>query len=254
VGTGFSFEVVNATDYDDLRPAYAPAAAAWVLERGELAARSLVVDLAAGTGRLSRRFADLGCEVVAVEPARNMRAVLEERLPGVRVLEGTAESIPLRDGAADALVVGNAFHHFDPGPAVEEIRRVLRPGGAFALFWARPELQDPSRDPLMRGVDEAVDRIRAASPIAEAYERWSDTQEPIEGFTPFERRSFPIAHVLPSARLADLYATSSDVASLSDDARAALLDRIRGLASELPEVLELPARSDVDLCRRTGAA
>jgi SAM-dependent methyltransferase len=253
VGTGFSFEIVNAIDYDDLRPAYAPAAAAWVLEGGGLAAGSLVVDLAAGTGQLSRRFADLGCEVVAVEPASNMRGVIEERLPGVRVLEGAAESIPLRDGAADAVVVGNAFHHFDPDAAVEEISRVLRPGGALALFWARPELEDPHRGSVMRRIDEAIDTMRATSRIVEAYERWSEPQDRIDGFTSFERRSFPTLHVLPSERLADLYATSSDVAALRAEARSELLDRIRQLAAELPEVLRLPARSDVDLCRRERA-
>jgi predicted RNA methylase len=72
----FSFESVNATDYDELRPTYAPEAVRWVAERALLEPGSLVVDLAAGTGQLSRRFAHLGVRVVAVEPAANMRAVL----------------------------------------------------------------------------------------------------------------------------------------------------------------------------------
>jgi SAM-dependent methyltransferase len=182
-----------------------------------------------------------------------MRAVLGERLPGVRVLEGSAEAIPLGDGSADAVVVGNAVHHFDPEPAFAELRRVLRPGAALALFWARPELEDPSRGHAMRRIDEAIDAIRETSPIVEAYRRWSDPQDRIDGFTPFERRSFPTTHVLPSARLADLYATSSDVASLPAGLRSELLEEIARLASELPERLELPARSDVDLCRREGA-
>lgn len=253
MGTGFSFEAVNALDYDELRPDYAPESAAWVAERGGLAAGSLVVDLAAGTGRLSRRFALLGVEVVAVEPARNMRAVIEERLPTVRVLEGSAESIPLGEWSADAVVVGNAFHHFDADRALPEIRRVLRPGGVLALFWARPALEDPRRQVAMRRIDEAVGRIRATSPIVAAYERWSDARGSIQGFSTFERGSFPMTHVLPSARLADLYATSSDVASLPAEARSALLDLIREVAAGLPEVLELPARSDIDLCRREPA-
>jgi predicted RNA methylase len=73
---GFSFESVDATDYDELRPTYAPAAVGWVAERGRLQRGSLVVDLAAGTGQLSRRFASLGVRVVAVEPAANMRAII----------------------------------------------------------------------------------------------------------------------------------------------------------------------------------
>jgi len=82
-------------------------------ERGGLGEGSLVVDLAAGTGQRSKRFAPLGVTVVAVEPARNMRSLIADRLPAVRVLDGSAEAIPLGDGVADAVVVGNAFHHFD---------------------------------------------------------------------------------------------------------------------------------------------
>ncbi|MDQ4109234.1 MAG: class I SAM-dependent methyltransferase [Actinomycetota bacterium] len=77
----FSFEAVDALDYDELRPSYAPEAIAWVAERGSLRPGSTVVDLAAGTGQLSRRLADLGMDLVAVEPAPNMRTVLEERYP-----------------------------------------------------------------------------------------------------------------------------------------------------------------------------
>lgn len=145
--TGFRFESVNARDYDALRPDYAPEAVAWVVERGALGSGSLVVDLAAGTGQLSKRFAGLGVRLVAVEPARNMRSVIEERLPAVRALDGSAEAIPLSDGVADAVVVGNAFHHFDEGRAFGEIRRVLHPGGALAAFWAWPSGHDTARYP-----------------------------------------------------------------------------------------------------------
>ncbi len=134
MGTGFSFELVDADAYDALRPDYAPEAVAWVVERGSLDEASLVVDLAAGTGQLSKRLVLLGLKLVAIEPARNMRSVIEERLPSVRALDGSAEAIPLADGSADAVVVGNAFHHFDAERAFEEIQRVLRPGGALALL------------------------------------------------------------------------------------------------------------------------
>ena len=132
----FSFEVVNGVDYDELRPGYAPEAVAWVAERGSLRHGSIVVDLAAGTGQLSKRFVDLGVDPIAVEPAKNMRAVMEQRMPSVRVEDGTAEAIPLNDDSVDVVVVGNAFHHFDRDSAFAEIRRVVRPGGALALFWA----------------------------------------------------------------------------------------------------------------------
>ena len=247
----FSFEVVNALDYDELRPDYAPQAVAWVVERGGLAAGSLVVDLAAGTGQLSRRFIPLGVELVAVEPAANMRAVLEERLPAVRVLDGTAESIPLDDGSVDAVVVGNAFHHFDRERAFAEIARVPRPGRGLALFWAWPVEEESLSYPGLREVDEVVESTRESSEIATAYRTWAEPPQAAEGFGPFERREFPMTHVIPSERLADLYATSSDVGSLPPAARADLLDRIRHLSRGLPEILRLPARSVIDLCFRS---
>jgi SAM-dependent methyltransferase len=244
----FNFEVVNALDYDELRPGYASRAVAWVAERGALAAGSLVVDLAAGTGQLSRRFIPLGVDVVAVDPAANMRAVLEVRLPAVRVLDGTAESIPLGDGAVDAVVVGNAFHHFDRERAFAEIARVLRPGRMLALFWAWPIEDESLRYPALREIDEVVESTRESSQIATAYRTWTEPPKAAEGFGPFERREFPMTHVIPSERLADLYATSSDVASLPAAARADLLDRIRQLSRGLPEILRLPTRSVIDLC------
>ena len=119
----FNFEVVDALDYDELRPEYAPEAVAWVAERCGIGPGSRVVDLAAGTGRLSGRFVQLGVDVIAVEPAANMRAVLEERFPAVRAIVATAESMPMDDGTVDAVVVGNAFHHFERDAAMAEIGR-----------------------------------------------------------------------------------------------------------------------------------
>lgn len=247
---GFSFEVVDASDYDDLRPDYAWEAIDMVVSRGELGPTSLVVDLAAGTGQLSRRLVSRGLHVVAVEPARNMRAVLDRQLPTVNVLEGTAEAVPLDDGTVDAVVVGNAFHHFVRDHALTEIRRVLRDGGSLALFWAWPLEEEQRQIAGMGAVLEAVERARTTSSIMAAYRSWAEPPPPADGFEPFERSEFPVTHVLPSARLADLYATSSDVASMQAGARAELLDRIRALAQELPDTLELPARTVVDLCVR----
>ena len=250
----FSFESVNATDYDELRPTYAPEAIRWVAERARLGPGTLVVDLAAGTGQLSRRFVGLGVRVVAVEPAANMRAVLATNLPDVTAVPGTAEAIPLGDGEADAVVVGNAFHHFDAEDAFAEIRRVLRPGGALALFWARTDEHPDGLRLGIREIDEVVERERASSPVVEAYFSWFDPPERIGGFTPLERCSFATTRTISSARLADLYATSSDIASLPEPRRGRLLERIGELAADLPETLELAERSDVQLWFRDEAS
>ena len=261
---GFDFEAVDALDYDELRPTYAPEAVGWVADRARLEPGSTVVDLAAGTGQLTRRFSELGCHVIAVEPAANMLAVLREHAPEVTALEGTAERIPIDDASVDAVVVGNAFHHFDADRASREIRRVLRPAGALGLFWARsarapaPALpgdssilaEDPATVSVMREIERLVGRVRGTSAFVDAYLAWYEPQ-PLEGFTDFERRSFPTTHAIPSDRVADLYATSSEIASLPADVRGDLLEAIAGLAADLPRTLELREYSEVMLWFRT---
>lgn len=247
---GFDFEAVDARDYDELRPTYAPEAVAWVADRAGLDPGSTVIDLAAGTGQLARRFAAIGCRVTAVEPAANMRAVLRDAVPDVMTLAGTAERIPLEDGTSDALVVGNAFHHFDADRAAGEIRRVLRPHGALALFWARADEEDPTVISVTQAIDRLVERVRGTSAFIDAYRSWYEPQN-VEGFTAFERRFFLVAHTIASRRVADLYATSSDIASLPPGVRHDLLARITELTVGLPETLELRERSDVMLSFRT---
>ena len=91
-----------------------------------------VLDLGAGTGKLSSVLLDLGIEVVAVEPDDEMRAHID---PRATVLRGTAEDLPVADSSVDAVVVGQAWHWFDPAAALESVRRVLRPGGTLGLLW-----------------------------------------------------------------------------------------------------------------------
>ena len=251
MGQRFDFEIVDAADYDELRPGYAPEAVAWVVELARLAPGSVVVDLAAGTGQLSKQLLALGFDVVAVEPASNMRSVLEEKLPAVRTVDGTAEALPFEDGSVDAVVVGNAFHHFERARAFAEIRRVLRSGGALALFWAWPLEEEQRSIPGIDAVYEVVEAARTDSSIIAAYRSWAEPPQPAAGFGRFERREFPLTHVLAAARLADLYATSSDVAAMPRDRRTRLLERIRDLARDLPETLRLPSRTVVDVARRS---
>jgi ubiquinone/menaquinone biosynthesis C-methylase UbiE len=124
-----SFDRV-AGAYRRARPSYPAAAVEWALEA---APGRRVVDLAAGTGKLTEVLVAAGADVVAVEPLANMRAELERALPSVRALDGSAERIPLPGGSADAVLVGQAFHWFDGPAALAEIARVLVPGGALGL-------------------------------------------------------------------------------------------------------------------------
>ena len=121
-----------ATAYAEHRPDYAQAAVRWALER---APGSRVLDLGAGTGKLTATLVSLGAEVIAVEPDPAMLTELRRALPTVRALPGSAEAVPLPDASVDAVLAGNAMHWFDMNVAGPEIARVLEPDGILAGLW-----------------------------------------------------------------------------------------------------------------------
>lgn len=129
--------------YERARPEYPPEAVAWLAERLGLRPGRVVVDVAAGTGKLTRLLVPTGARVVAVEPLAEMRAVLRQAVPEAEALEGTAEALPLRAGFADAITVAAAFHWFRHDEALSEFARVLRPGGRLAIVY---NLRDPASD------------------------------------------------------------------------------------------------------------
>jgi SAM-dependent methyltransferase len=128
-----------AAAYERARPTYPEEAVRWLA--GEEPRD--VVDLGAGTGKLTRALVALGHRVTAVEPLDEMRAELEAAVPQVRAVAGTAEAIPLPDASADVVTCGQAFHWFDHERALPEIARVLRPGGRLALVWNTRDDDDP---------------------------------------------------------------------------------------------------------------
>ncbi|MFC0546741.1 class I SAM-dependent methyltransferase [Kutzneria chonburiensis] len=129
----------RAADYAEHRPDYPVDAVRWALAPVSTATPT-VLDLAAGTGKLTAVIASLGLDVVAVEPDDAMRAELAALMPAVTALSGTAEQIPLADASVDAVLVGQALHWFDHEKALPEIGRVLRPGGALAGLWNDDDL------------------------------------------------------------------------------------------------------------------
>jgi SAM-dependent methyltransferase len=146
-----SFETV-AADYERHRPEYPAAALQWAAERIGLEPGSRVLDVGAGTGKLTRGLGALGFDVVAVEPGAPMLEQLRAAVPEAEALDGFAESIPLSDASIAAAFAGQAYHWFDRERAVPELHRVIRAGGGLALLWNWWD----ERDPLQRELGEIV--------------------------------------------------------------------------------------------------
>jgi SAM-dependent methyltransferase len=203
-----------------------------------------VVDLAAGTGKLTQQLVPTAATVIAVEPLDEMRAKLEQALPDVGALSGTAESMPLPGASADAVTVGQAFHWFDVDAALAEIHRVLRPGGTLALIWNSRSVDDP----LHEAIDELLAPYRQETP-SERERRWRGEFERSPLFGPLEERTFPHVQRVDRQGLADRFASVSFIAALPEDERSELLEKLVALAGDR-EVVDLPYNTDVFVATR----
>lgn len=231
-----------AGEYARGRPDYPRAAIEHLARRLELAPGRTVVDLAAGTGKLTRPLVATGCEVIAVEPVAEMRAALPE---GVTAIDGTAESIPLAAAAADAVSVGQAFHWFDGDAALAEIHRVLRPGGSVALVWNRRIAEDP----VNRAIEEL---LRPHLGLVPSHGRgaWRAAFERTALFGPLEERRFPNDHTLDADGMADRIGSISFVPTLPVAERERLIAAAGDLAADGP--VTMTYRTEVQVCDRRG--
>jgi SAM-dependent methyltransferase len=231
----------SADLYDRARPEYPPEAMAWLAERLGLRAGRTVLDLAAGTGKLTRPLAATGAEVVAVEPIAEMRARIGDA--AARALDGTAEAIPLDDASVDAVAVGQAFHWFDGAAALAQIHRVLRPGGALAVAWNRRPLEHPAH----AAIERIVAPYRGHAP-AHRSGAWRAAFEQTTLFGPLEERTWEHARPHDVDALADRVGSTSFVAALDDGPRAEVIAAVRALAADGP--VDLPYVCEVLVCDR----
>jgi SAM-dependent methyltransferase len=213
--------------YDRGRPPYPAAALDWLLPPG----RPRVIDLGAGTGKLTRVIHDRRLPVTAVEPSAGMLAQLAESVPGVPVVRGAAEKIPLPDGSAEAVLVAQAWHWVDPAQAVPEVARVLTPGGRLGLLW---NVRDNRAD-WVRRLDEIIGNRDGSS-----------DEDAVVGppFGPVSRERFAWVHTIGPEPLIDLVASRSAVILLPADERAALLGEVRQLMATHPDLV---GRTEFDL-------
>jgi SAM-dependent methyltransferase len=201
--------------YERGRPGYPELAVRWLVGDDPVD----VVDLGAGTGKLTRALVALGHRVVAVEPLEEMRAELEAAVAGAHAVAGSAEAMPLPDGAADVVASAQAFHWFDHDDALPEIARVLRPGGRIALVWNSRD----DRDPWM---------ARLSAVIGNESIQESDVVPVLDAsglFGPVETEVFSFQQVLERDGLLDLVLSRSYLAKLPPAERQPVLDAVGAL-------------------------
>jgi ubiquinone/menaquinone biosynthesis C-methylase UbiE len=150
-----SFDEV-AELYERARPTYPNEAVDWLADRLRIGPRSTVLDLGAGTGKLTRAIVPRAARVIAVEPGPEMLAQLRRAVPEAEAMLGAAEAIPLSDDAVDAVVCGQSFHWFRTDEALPEIRRVLRPNGGLGLIWNRRDPDDPLQNEITKLLEPFV--------------------------------------------------------------------------------------------------
>jgi ubiquinone/menaquinone biosynthesis C-methylase UbiE len=218
-----------AESYERARPDYPAAAVGWLAERLGLGPGATVVDLAAGTGKLTRMLVTTGATVVAVEPVDEMRAQLERAVPAARALAGFAERMPLPDEFADAVTIAQAFHWFARDDALDEIARVLRPGGGLGLIWNTRD----QADDLQRQISELIEPTRGDEQT-HVGEGWREIVEAHPRFGPLEEGEFTHEQVLDTDGLVERVRSVSFVAVLPAKEQEDLLARVRELAGPGP--------------------
>jgi SAM-dependent methyltransferase len=217
----------HATAYERARPAWPEAAARWLVPDDA----ELVVELGAGTGKLTRAVSALGTRVVAVEPDPRMLAVLQGL--GVEGVEGSAEAIPFDDATADGVVAGSSLHWFELDQALPEIHRVLHPGGRFAFGWNHRD----DRNPTVARMGEAVYAAQARRPGPRWRSRdWTAELTGSGLFRDVEQARFEHVHEIPREALADHLLSYSGVAALTEDERKRVFSAVAAALDSDPSV------------------
>ncbi|HET7357185.1 MAG TPA: class I SAM-dependent methyltransferase [Nocardioidaceae bacterium] len=211
-----SFDQVSDA-YARARPSYPREATAWLAE----GTTDVVLELAAGTGKLTEQLVALGHQVVASDPSPQMLGQLSRKLPETPALQAPAEDIPLRAASVGLVVAAQAYHWFDIGRALPEIARVLRPGGAFAAVW---NLRD-----------ERIPWVRRLGALMGTQEQNNDPTADLDGsglFEPVRSATFRFWQPLDQQSLRDLVSSRSNVATMQQTQRDQLLRKVDALYEE----------------------
>jgi SAM-dependent methyltransferase len=239
-----------AEEYERARPDYPPGALSRLARELEIEAGSRVLELGAGTGKLTRMLVRSRARIVALEPLASMRERFARAVPRVPLLGGVAEALPFASGEFHAVVCAQAFHWFDAERALAEIHRVLEPGGGLALLW---NVKDESV-PWVGGLADILRPYQERVP-QETTGEWRRPFRGSELFTPLREARFPHAQRLDAEGLVERYASASYVAMLPEGQRREVLERIRRLGETHPDIagrdeFELPYVTELHWCAR----
>ena len=215
-----AFEVV-AELYERVRPSYPEKAVDWLVEQLGIDVKSTVLDLGAGTGKLTRALISRAARVIAVEPGPEMLAQLRYAVPEAEALLAPAEAIPLPDESVDAVLCGQSFHWFRTDEARHEIQRILRDGGGLGMIWNLRAQDDPLQQQITELLDPFVPSGRATDAGVEAFVR--------QMFAEVRRRAFPFAEQLDADTVAARIASISFVAAAPEPSRRELDKAVRAL-------------------------
>jgi ubiquinone/menaquinone biosynthesis C-methylase UbiE len=215
----------GAGAYERGRPSYPPEAVSWLAEQLGMAPGRRVLDLAAGTGKLTRLLVATGASLIAVEPVAEMCSALAELASGVDVRAGTAEAIPLPDASVDAVAIAQAFHWFASEQALAEIARVLTPTGRLGLVWNRRDL----RLPLQATISEITEPHRGSTPSFMTG-NWREAFQHTRLFLPMAEHQVRYEQALTVDQLVDRVLSVSFIAALPQPARDDVQSKVRALA------------------------
>ena len=223
--------------YERGRPDYAPAVVGALVAELGIGPRAPVLDLGAGTGKLSRALLAAELDVVAVEPQAALRETLAAHVGADRALDGCAEAIPLRDSSVDAVTVADAFHWFDQAAALAEIRRVLRPGRGLAVLRSLPDWSGAS---WAQELGALMQRLRPEHPGFDG-PPWQEAVRALGGWSAPREIRVTTPYPADRGRILDYLASVSWVAAAPEGQRAETLAR----AAAIVDAGEMPAELSV---------
>jgi SAM-dependent methyltransferase len=232
-----------ADSYERGRPEYAPAVVGAIAAELGLGSNAPVLDLGAGTGKLTRALLAAGLDVLAVEPQAALRAKLAERIGAERAREGLAEEIPLPDASVEAVTAADAFHWFAQPAALQEIRRVLRPGGGLAVLSTIPDWRAAS---WAEELGSLVAGLRPEHPHFDG-PPWQAAVLAAGGWT--EPREVRVTSTQPTddEALAAYLASFSWIAALPEERRAETLARVATLLAQGETPAQMPVQVTIGL-------